>query len=285
MNDHAKQTARRASRRPVTWARGRILLTASLGLWALSTVGCEGSGSPGGGLLGLGSAEREKWTILCLRSEAPGHEAYIRQLAEMLDGVQGLQARKARVVVDPTGSTLYYGEYAKVTSPKTGRLVFSPQYQQDIVQIQRLTINNIPVFRYAKPELINGRPQGERGEWDVANAKGSYTLQISVFYNTEGFDQRREVAEEYVRLLRADGFPAYYHHEPVRSFVYVGDFEGSDVVNTPDGPRFGQRVEQLIARREEEFRYVLENGHRVRRTGPDGQMTVPYSMLVPVPRN
>ncbi len=247
--------------------------------------GCEGSGSAGGGLLGMGAEEREKWTILCLRSEAPGHEAYVRQLAEMLGGVEGLQARKARVVTDTAGSTLYYGEYAKVSSPQTGRLVFPQQYQQDVARIQRLTVSNVPIFRYAKPEPIGGRPSGEPGEWDIANATGSYTLQIGVFYNTEGFDQRREVAEEYVRLLRADGFAAYYRHELSRSFVYVGDFEGSDVVNTPTGPQFGPRVEQLISRREEEFRYVLENGHRVRRTAPDGQMVVPRSMLVAVPRD
>jgi len=120
-------------------------------------------------------------------------------------------------------------------------------------------------------------------QWDVANAKGRYTLQIAVFYNTPTFSERKEAAEQYVKLLRQDGFAAYFRHAPARSFVFVGDFDDSDIIKGPDGPKAGPRVEQLIKQPEEEYRYTLENGYRVRRKTPDGQMIVPPSMLTPTP--
>ena len=139
------------------------------------------------------------------------------------------------------------------------------------------------VFRFAKPELIETETGSDLAQWDVVNAKGKYTLQIGIFYNTPTFHARKEAAEEYVKLLRQDGFPAYFRHEEARSFVFVGDFDESDMIKTPAGYQIGPRVERLIKQREEEFRHTLENGYRIRRKMPDGQMIVPPSILVPVP--
>lgn len=236
-------------------------------------------------------ASKEEWTIQCLRSEQPGHEQYCQQIAEMLRHVKGLKVDEVQVSTDGTGSNILYGRYTKVASADSEHLVFPKRYQEDMALIQQLMLQNVPVFRYAKPEPLHAarpapsdQPTAD-GDYDVARAKGPYTLQIGVFYDTPSFNQHREAAEEYVKLLRQEGFDAYFRHEPVKTFVYVGDFDESDITQTPDGPRFGPRVEQFISRREEEFRHMLENLHIVKHTGPGGQLVIPPSFLVPVPRN
>ncbi len=226
----------------------------------------------------------EEWTIRCAHSDSPNHAQDLGTLAEMLKRVQGLQAKNVRLVTSASESTLYYGQYTKVPSPKTGRLVFPPEYQQDIELIRRLAVNQRTPFFYAEPELMNKTSVTQRGEWDISTAKGVYTLQIAVFYNTPAFTEREKAATEYVRLLRENGYNAYYRHEQLRSYVFVGDFDESDVFVTGGVPKLGPKVEQFIARNEAEFRYISENGQLVKRNMPDGRFSAPFSYLVPVPR-
>ncbi|HOW70965.1 MAG TPA: hypothetical protein PKY77_10220 [Phycisphaerae bacterium] len=258
----------------------RVVLASSLTLALLS--GCGGPGW--GGLFG-GPQKTEKWRIRCYHREGPNHEETCKQVASLLGQVKDLQARKIQVVTTPKSSTVYYGEYVKVPSASGERLVFPPDYLRDMDLIQRVVINQTPLFRMAKPELVTTGTAIGGGEWEVVRCPGTHTLQIGVFYSTPTFQERREAAEEYVKLLREEGFSAYYWHEDAKSFVFVGDFDESDLIHTAQGIQFGPRVEQLIARRPEEFRYTLENLHRVKRTGLSGEMTVPPSILVPVPRN
>ncbi|HSW44625.1 MAG TPA: hypothetical protein VLM89_03535 [Phycisphaerae bacterium] len=254
------------------------------GLW-LGVVlgGCESPGGSGG-LLDLGQSGSEKWTIRCLHAEGPEHQLQAGLLADHLRKVRELRADRIRLVSTSNDSTIYYGQYVKVPSPETGRLIFPPEYLRDLAVIQRTTYNGQQYFRYAKPELLEtGSVTAGIEQWDVANAKGRYTLQIAVFYNTPTFTERKEASEQYCKLLRQDGFVAYYRHEPARSFVFVGDFDESDIVKTPEGFKAGPRVEKLIRQREEEFRHTLENGYKIKRKAPDGQMVVPPSMLIPLP--
>jgi len=204
-------------------------------------------------------------------------------LAENLKLVQGLQAKNVRLVTTPTGSTIYYGQYTKVASAQTGRLVFPPQYQQDIELIRRLSLNQRTPFFYAQPEQISKPEVAGRGEWDVSTAKGAYTLEIAVFYNTTNFSQREEAATEYVRFLREAGYNAYYRHEQVRSYVFVGEFSDTDIVVANGTPQMGPKVEQFIARNEAEFRHISENGQIIKQQMPNGQFAPPLSYLVPVP--
>lgn len=257
----------------------RLALTGSLALALLS-----GCGGPGGSLFGR-PPKAEKWRIHCYQHKGPNHEQTCKQVATLLGQVKGLEARKIQVVTTPGSSTVYYGEYVKVPSAGGERLVFPADYQRDIDLIQRVVINQRPLFLMAKPEPLVTEPAGGAAEGDVSQCQGTHTLQIGIFYNTPTFQERREAAEEYVKLLRQEGFNAYYRHEEVKSFVFVGDFDESDLIRTPQGTQFSPRVEQLIARREEEFRYTLENLHRVKRTGPSGELAVPPSILVPVPRD
>ncbi|UCD30109.1 MAG: hypothetical protein JSV03_06455, partial [Planctomycetota bacterium] len=177
-------------------------------------------------------------------------------------------------------------EYSKVVSKQTGRLVFPPQFQKDIELIRRLSYKRVTPFFSAHPELLDSGPSSGRGEWDVSRAKGKYTLQIAVFYNTATFDKRKEAAEQYVEILREQGYSAYYRHEIVKSHVFVGDFDESDIVQMPDGrKRYGPRVEKFIAGNKEEFQYLHENGYLLKEVVPDGKAIAPQSYLVPVPRH
>jgi hypothetical protein len=263
----------------------RIVRHALAGLWivVLAGVGCESPGNTGN-MVDLGHGSDEKWTIRCLHTEGPDHVVQANLLADLLGKTDGLKASKVRTVNTSTGSTIYYGQYVKVASPETGRLVFPADYLRDLALIQRTAYNGTQVFRYAKPELQTTIAAVGLEQWDVSNAKGKRTLQIGVFYNTPTFQDRKQAAEQYVTQLRQDGFAAYFRHEPARSFVFVGDFDDSDVVKTTAGDQFGPRIENLIKQREDEFRYMLENGYSIRKQMPDGKMIVPPSALISVPR-
>lgn len=258
----------------------RLVQVSSLTLALTLLAGCGGSAGKWFG----GAQKGEKWRIRCYHNEGPNHEQTCNQVASLLGQISGLEARKVQVVSTPKSSTVYYGEYVKVASAGGERLVFPPDYQHDIDLIQRVAINQTFLFRMAKPEPLVPVQASGAGEWDVTRCKGTHTLQIGVFYNTPTFQERREAAEQYVKLLRDEGFDAYYRHEDVKSFVFVGDFSESDLVRTAQGTELGPRVGQLIARRPEEFGHTLENLHLVKRTSPSGEFAVPPSILVPVPR-
>jgi len=267
----------------------RLVLIGCLGLAALAAGGCEnGPGQAGGvALFRDPQAGREQWAIRCTRITAPNHRESARFLADLLGKVQGLRPGEVRVVSDAEGSTIYYGRYVKEASPDGG-LVFPKAYQRDIELIRSLTSRQFqsPPFLYAAPEMISSaEPSGPSGAaGDIATAKGSYSLLIAVFYNTPEFTQRKEAAEAWVKDLRERGYAAYYYHEPIRSFVYVGDFDASDLVQTRDGRLvYGPRVEELIARNPQEFQRQSENGLYIKRTLPDGTTGVPPALLLPVP--
>lgn len=253
----------------------------------LAAAGCNGLATGGGrGLLGPKQQASERWTIRCRRFEDPQHEQRARRLADMLGNVKGLQAQKLHVATDAVGSTIYYGQYTRVPSPETGAWAFPPELKRDMDLIQRVVISEQMPFAFAFPEVMDKAAAAGSGQWHVSRASGTHTLLVARFYNTPTFNQRTEVAEQYVRQLREEGFPAYYEHQQVRSLVFVGDFEESDLIRTPDGGwALGPRVEQLITRNEEAFRYILDNGHLLKRRTADGQVAPPASYLVPVPGN
>jgi|GEM_PF-559793 len=272
------------------WIRLRwSILIGGMTLAILIAGGCDNTtgSSGGGGLFRAPQAGRELWTIRCVRLESPNHRESARHLANLLGKVPGLRARDVRVVSDATGSTIYYGQYAKEGSP-SGGLVFPVQYQKDIELIRSLTAPEFqsPPFFYAAPEMLSSAepaaPSGAEGE--ASTAKGTHSLLIAVFYNTPEFTQRKEAAEAYVKDLRGRGYPAYYYHEPLKSFVYVGDFTSSDLVRLPDGRMvYGPRVEALIARNPAEFQNQMENGQFVKQRLPDGTFAAPPALLMRLP--
>jgi hypothetical protein len=207
-------------------------------------------------------------------------------MADMLRQVRQLRARDVSVETTSTGSSIYYGTYRREPSKQTGRLVFPEEFQQDIELIRSLSYGRMTPFFRAAPEMIGGDVGGENRQWHISNATGPLTLLVARFYNTANFAQRIEVAEQYCQLLREEGFPAYFEHQDVRSFVYVGDFEMSDRIRVPGGMwRLGPNVEAMIARKPKEFRHITDNGHLIRRIGPDGRKIAESSYLVEVEKD
>jgi hypothetical protein len=271
-----------------------VINSSSLTLCALAGIlaaglgtGCDATkpgGAPATPLFSQApAAGAEKWTIRCLHSASPAGAEELNRLAEMLKRVNGLQPGKVRVVTDSTGASLNYGEYVKSASPQTGLLVFPPEYQRDLDLIRRLAVAGNTPFKYAAPELLEKKAAAV-GEWDISKSPAAYTLLIAVFYNDADVSQREQAAEGYVKLLREAGYPAYYRHEQLRSYVFVGDFTAKDVVSVGSGKQFGPKVENFIRGNEQEFRNVTENGRIHKRQEPGGKMVAPQSYLVPVPK-
>lgn len=247
-------------------------------------VGCDGTDT-GESWLQPDRPKGEQWTIRCVRSGGPESEAICRRLAEALRQADGLKANKVRVQTDATSSTVCYGQYEKVPAGRGGVLAFPPEMLRDLDRIRGVVVDYRRPFFLAVPELLEPAQTSGHPEWQLSKAAGTYTLQVAMFYNTPTFNQRKEVAEEYVQQLRADGYEAYYTHELVRSIVFVGDFEAEDLVRGPDGRLgYGPKVEQLIRKRPEEFQYLTENGFVRKYQGTDGHMRPVPSQLVPVPR-
>jgi len=267
-------------------ARWRGILV-SMGLLVATSIGCTGP-EGGNGWLGAGQVGGERWTIRCLRSGAPEHAQLCSSLAESLRATDGIRASDVRVETGAAGSTIYYGEYVRARSASTGELRFPAKMQEDLNLIQSLALNQQRPFALAIPERMDAAPVAKRGKWDVRNIAGvdKLTLLIAVFYNTPTFDQRKEVAEQYVQQLRDDGYQAYLLHEATKSYVYVGEFDRSQFIQRPDGQWwYGPEVKELVAgRADDEFRYMKENGHRMRYYAPDGRPMLTPSQLVPVPR-
>lgn len=266
-------------------ARFMIRSMPLIGLCMIAGPACNGTGE--GGLFETAPTGGERWTIRCFRTNAPDHAAQCQHLASLLRQVQGLKPSAVRVETDNLGSTLYYGEYRKVAAPDGGRLTYPPELERDQALIQQLTPDGRQrPFALAMPEPIDTRSGTEPTQWHVSRSEGTHTLEVAIFYNTPTFGQRKEAAEQYVKLLREDGLPAYYIHEPVKSRVFVGDFLESDKIPTPDGRwQYSARVLELMNRRPAEFRYRTENGHLRKVAGANGQMQPIPAPIVPVPRS
>ena len=264
------------------WVRGPVI---ALLLAALGGQGCDSTSTGGGGGLFGGSGRgKETWAIRCRELRGEGHRRQADGLARMLGQVAGLDPKKVRVVSDGAGSAVYYGAYRKIESPD-GRLVFPEQLGRDMDLIQRMTSTQGRPFAYATPELIGQGTSGDDPEpWLITRAKGTYTLQVAVFYDTPTFNQRKEAAAQYVKVLRDEGFVAYYWHGPRKSLVAVGDFGESDIIEAGGGKRIGPRVQQLIDRNPDEFKHVTENGFLRKMVQPDGTLAPTSSYLIKVPR-
>lgn len=265
-------------------------LATRLGTLVIGTLllgsGCDTVGNSGGAWTAQPGPGAEKWTINCLRSSAPNHAELCNGLADLLRKTNGIDPQAVRVQSDALGSTIYYGEYTRVPGAG-GQLVFPSKMQQDIERIRLLTYNQTLPFGLATPESLGGDAAGgAQGQYNLTTARGKYSLWIAVFFNTPTFDQRREVAEQYVQQLRNEGVEAYVFHELVKSYVFVGSFGADALTPLPNGTwQVSKEVQDFAAARAgEEFLYLMENGYRQKRLGPDGEYILVPSQLMPVPR-
>jgi len=247
-------------------------------LLTLCVAGCKAPGSAdwlGGS--GPATDEEDVWAIRCLTFSGPNRFQQADNCAEHLRHVSGLRADQVLVIHDRESSSVYYGRYRRRYDPKSGRETFDPDPHRDLELIRSLSMRVDPArygqpeiwpFRLATIETLPARP-GVPAEWLLENAPGVYSLQVAVFYNTEGMRRRRYAAEEYCRMLRREGEEAYVHHGTSKSSVCIGAF-GEDALQTfqETDPLTGrvtvrQRIvdPQMLAL-QKKYPYNLHNGYR-----------------------
>jgi len=258
-----------------------------------------GSGGAGRGLFNRTAGDVEEWTIECNAYEGPHAAEMAERMAAGLKRVPRIKPEQVRVQHDSKASRVFYGSYqlkyveAKTDTPtqSKGDLVIqlNEEIKRDLRYIKGLALGDQYPFFSARAVP---RPIEDVGppEWDLRNAKGEYTLNVGVTYNTPTLHNYKQAAVEWVKALREQGHEAYYYHSPDKpqSSICVGTFGADALIDTGQG-KTGYSPAVNALRRKESFEYNLENGAIVYRRvlNPDtGKMErVPnFSFLVRIPK-
>ena len=218
----------------------------------------------------------EAWTIECNAYEGPKRHEMANRMAKLLKGVKRIDSDQVWVEHDPKRSLVYYGTYnLRYIKSKTGwfsraegdwTIQLSDEIKRNLRYIRQLSLGGQYPFLQCRAVT---KPIADVGpeEWDLRNATGVYTLQVGVTYPTPTLHNYKKAAAEWVKVLRGDGFEAYYFHHPdnARSSVCVGTFgENALQYDRRGRKRYSQAVELL--RKKSDFQYNLENGAKVLRT-------------------
>jgi hypothetical protein len=189
------------------------------------------------------------------------------------------------------GVAILYGRYSGAQDPKA---------QADLATIKAIEFEGGPLFAeaiLAPPD--SGGSAGDRPDFDLALVKDTqpeaiYTLQVGIYRLMDARDptpaelaEFRDVAEQAVTALRAQGQEAYYFHGPRSSTVTVGLFTEEDYLTSVRDelgqlqklprPRLSARVREAM----EVNPHNLVNGQGVK----DGRRDrVQPSFLIRVPR-
>jgi len=221
--------------------------------------------------------DEDTWAIRCLTVEGQNRVKRADNAAEHLRHVKGLKPKLVRVIHDRTASVVYYGEYELHYSAFRKKEYYKPDPQKDLDLIRSLSMEvNDPAFgrRTVWPfslATLETLPikSDVPPEWQLRNARGYYSLQVAVFYNTDGMRQRKTAAEQYCKLLREQGEEAYFDHGAVHSSVTIGTFprEAIQAFERTD-PMTGrvqvtQRIvdEKMLAL-QKKYPYNLHNGRK-----------------------
>jgi hypothetical protein len=251
--------------------RGTVLWIGAIVLLA-GVSGCEGTGAGSGFAFGPQPGDHEDvWAIRCITLKGPGRFELAETYAAALKKVDGLRPNLVQVISDEDGAHVFYGRYRREYGADAGPDRYRPDALPDLERIRTLmmqmggeavwpfilaTIDLLPTYRSAHPE------------WNLENADGYWAYHVAVFYNTETMRTRRSAAEEYCRILREQGEPAYFHHAAVHSSVYVGTYpEGAVVEVREENPFSGavttrmRIVDPEMLAVQQRFPHSLHNGH------------------------
>ncbi|MFH1418133.1 MAG: hypothetical protein ABII12_07620 [Planctomycetota bacterium] len=259
-----------------------------------------------GSLFGHKAGDTEAWTVECNEYRGPARRDMADNMATAIKRVQGIAPSAVWVDHDKERSRVFYGKYElKYVHTKVDReahakgdvvIEMNETIKRDLKFIRSLAIGDQYPFFSARaiPEPLKDIGPAE---WNLLDAKGFYTLNVGVTYNTPTLHNHKQAAVEWVKALRDDGYEAYYYYSPdgVRTSICVGTF-GEDALiewhETVDGvsvrrTKYSDAVEAL--RRQGEFMYNLENGHRTYRTAVNEETgkaaRMPNkSFLVKIPR-
>ncbi|HEV2293173.1 MAG TPA: hypothetical protein VGR35_04910 [Tepidisphaeraceae bacterium] len=169
-----------------------------------------------------------QWTILCREIGGAGHVQRARQLRDNLVNTTGM--RDWHLLHKEDSSVLYYGYYKTYNEPKA---------KADRTKIDSMSdANGRRPFRMAHMTPLDAADPGGPPEWNLANAKGYWSLQIGAYM---GSPERKQFAVDAVRAARQQGIEAYYHHGENMSLVCVGSWPREAVRLADDELRAGDQ--------------------------------------------
>lgn len=234
--------------------------------------------------------EEPAWTILALELRGPSARSDAERIAETLRNTPGVRGDEVFVLAGNDSARVYYGTYPVKNAKKESKQSIPPQLRDDLLMLRQL--GDPAGGRYFLRALPVRMPTEDVGnpDWALSQAKGLYTLQVAVFEPTGEFTQYKDAAAEFCKLLREQGFEAYYHHTDAASMVTVGAF-GSDALVPPPRdqksgtigiPTYHPRI--IGMQQQELLKYNLLNGGIQYIRNPDGTRTPVLSRLVEIPK-
>jgi len=222
----------------------RICRAICAAAWLAAAAGCGAIGAGGAG-------DDGGCTILLIAFQSPRHNEEARFYKERL---QQSGWRDLIVVHKDNHSELFWGKYAIVEDG-----------QEDLATAQRYTdqLGSRP-FRHARLVALPGKDIGPVA-WKLTQAKGAYTVVVGYYYDVpeeDYFGRRRKAVQQCMTLREDEGYEAYYHHGPARSYVTVGTF-GPDALQTVRRDNVIRRVvaDPDAKRIIREFRSLSDNGN------------------------
>lgn len=169
-----------------------------------------------------------RWTLFCFRFTGPDHVARANQTKG--DLLANSTLRDWYIIHSEGSSSLYYGYYRTFSDEKDKK-------EMERAQADRRAVQSLEdqrkdrVFAQAMFVPVDAPDPTAPPEWNLANSKGYWSLQIAVF---QGIADRKEAAVEAVREARKMGVEAYYYHGQSVSSVCIGAFPENAVVKQQD---------------------------------------------------
>jgi hypothetical protein len=166
-------------------------------------------------------------TLLCNTFNGTAHIVEATRAKEYLKARTG--SDQWYVIHSADESDLFYGFYS--TDDDHGQSNESRRALADWLKLTAMVDEDgRKMFAQVLFVPINPPDPPAPKEWEVMNNPGFWTLQIAVFRDSP---QRKQAAIDTVRQARAQGVDAYYHHNDVESYVYVGSW-ARDAVKEQD---------------------------------------------------
>ena len=168
-----------------------------------------------------------QWTILCREFTGPNHVSVARQYKENLMKTPGM--RDWHILHKENQSLLYYGYYKTYNDPKA-------KADRKVIDAMADAQGRRP-FRLAVISPLDNVDVGPP-EWNLANAKGFWSLQIGAY---QGSPERKQAAVDAVKAARAQGIEAYYFHGDTSSIVCIGSWPREAVRLAEESTGGGER--------------------------------------------
>jgi hypothetical protein len=157
-----------------------------------------------------------RYTIYCTAFGGPMH---VQEATDAKNKIASATKKDGWYVVHENDQSLLYYGYYKTFEEKDDAKE-AKRFHNDLAYIRGLTDRMMTrPFEHAQPVPLNAPDPAAPPEWNLANAKGYWTLQIAAYKDSP---ERKQAAVDAVRGLRAAGENAYFYHGETVSSVCIG---------------------------------------------------------------